>query len=212
MNSQELLKLANDSRPDLISDTAEAMIEIEEIDPDTFAEVKEDFELIFDVTHEKLGGVGDTARTFGTLMVGSALAGLGGAMATDLYDAARRGLTKGRNWNRIMEANPNLRKQVDDPKRLRTVYSTLHRYAPDFTADPMMGGAILKAMANLPEGSEANFVSNLISSRKNLIDARNNQFKFAPPKLSDDKPRGGGPGPSSQPLGASGKPVPGPGP
>lgn len=173
MNLKDVLTLAHKARPDLIEKTAAIM---SELDAESEAGVIGEFHVIADVLNEKTAATADF-KGLGLAIAGSAAAGLGGALASDLYDAARRGLTKDRNFKRIMEMNPGLKNQVDDPKRLRTAFDTLHRYAPDFTSDPSLGGSVLKSMVNLPEGSEANFISSLISSRSTLVNTRRSQFR-----------------------------------
>jgi hypothetical protein len=95
-------------------------------------------------------------------------------MATDLYDTAKRGLNKGRNFRHIMLANPELKKT--DKERLHNAYDALHRYAPEFTADPMVGGSLLKSVIDLP-GNEHTVIKDLINARKNLLDSKRSQYQ-----------------------------------
>jgi hypothetical protein len=99
-------------------------------------------------------------------------------MATDLYDAAKRGLTKGKNYRAIMQSNPELKGL--DKARLTNTYNTIHMYAPEFTADPIMGGSLLKSVYDAGPGMDHVMVRELIGSRKNLQDTKHNQFRMGP--------------------------------
>lgn len=178
MDRTEFLTAVNDAHPELMSKTAQMVAALEKISPEFVPDVTADFNTIFSVLDEKTAAISpDTMgglQRFGLGVAGTVAGGLLGAVATDLYDAAKRGLTKGRNFNRIMEANPNLKREVD-PKSLRMAYNTLHRYAPDFTADPLVGGALLKQVSELPQMSHKTIVE-LIGARKDINDAKGRHF------------------------------------
>lgn len=184
MDMNDFLKIANETSPELIEKTAVALAVLEKISPEHAEEVRGDMEKVLarPIEHmEKNAGaaaavskVWEATPTPLKAGLGALGAGLGAALATDLYDVARRGLTKGRNFKRIMDANPELSKGYE--KRLLSgSYSTLHRYAPEFTADALMGGTILKAMAETPD-NQLNIIKTLLDSRKNLIEAKGKQF------------------------------------
>lgn len=188
MNSNDFLKLANAARPDLVEKTATALAVLEKMAPEFADELKDDMDKILSRPSEHMeknaGAAASIVKAYGSipapvkgalaLGLGSAAAGLGGALATDLYDAAKRGLSKGRNFKRILDANPELAKGYERSTLSRS-YSTLHRYAPEFTSDSLMGATILKAMAETP-GNEMSIIEKLINSRKNLLDAKSRQF------------------------------------
>jgi hypothetical protein len=194
MNS-EILKAAQEAEPELIEKVAKALYVLERIDPDFAADLTAELDAITEYTNEKVSAdmTGGAKAWLGA--AGGALAlGLAGAMATDLYDAAKRGLTKGMNYRRIMEANPELKKNIP-AKQLKSSFDTFHRYAPDFTADPNLGGQILKAMAEIPE-NQHQIVKDLLNSRKNLRDVKKGQFStstnsasFVPKSVLDEKDR-----------------------
>jgi hypothetical protein len=194
VNRQEILNLANDAQPELMDKVAKALVCIESFEPAFLTETLEEMKSITDFTQEKVAASKAQAFTeaakrggkyvAGTLAASVAL-GLGGAIATDLFDAARRGLTKSRNFKRIMAANPDLKEKVD-PKRLQLAFNALHRYAPDFTADPLVGGSALYSMATMPEGNEYNLVSSLIESRNKHLDAKGKAFR--PAQLPNHNP------------------------
>lgn len=171
MNTTELINLANKYRPDLMEKTATCIKLLEQMAPDFVPEVMQDIKDITEAVSDKLAA--PNFAGYGYALGGTLLAGLAGALSTDLYDAAKRKLTKGTNFKRIMEANPELKEL--DQKRLKSSFDLIHRYAPEFTADAIMGGSILKNVAELP-GNEATIIKDLISSRKNLLESRGRQY------------------------------------
>ena len=182
MMNRELLEAVNSQRPDLMKKTAEALALIEKLDASFLPEVFEDFAVISNVTTEKLASAvpslaaraGGAAKQVGIGVGVTLAAGLATSIATDLYDAAKRGLTRSSNFKRIMSANPDLKNY--DQKRLRSSFDTLHRYGPEFTADPLMGGSLLKAMAGL-DGHEYTVIKDVINSRKGFLDAKARQYQ-----------------------------------
>lgn len=193
MNSA-LMKLAQDERPDLIEKTAHAVAELELISPELAQEVSAEIggillhatekgktAAVSEATREAAKAFGGRAGNFGMVLGGTLVAGLGAAIASDLYDAAKRGLTKGGNFRRIMEANPKL-KSEHSKGDLARAFSTLHRYGPEFSADPLVGGALLSHIASFPEMSHKQVIE-LISARKNLSEAKS-KF-YSPSGLSN---------------------------
>lgn len=171
----DIIHAANEAAPEVMEKVAKALYVLERIEPELAADLAAEISDITDYTNEKvaasdLGGVKVWAGAVG----GAIAAGLAGAVATDLYDAAKRGLTKGMNFKRILEANPDLKKNYDS-KQLKKSFDTFHRYAPDFTSDPNLGGQILKSMAEIPE-NQHQIVKDLLTSRKNLRDTKRGQF------------------------------------
>jgi hypothetical protein len=173
MTAQDLLEAAYKANPDLLEKTANALFVLERWEPSFAAELAKDISTIANVTMEKTARMGDMALKGAIAGVGALGVGVAGAMAGDLYDAAKRGLTKGNNLKRIMENNPELKR--GDRKALLRSFNTLHRYAPDFTSDPMLGGQILNRMIELPN-DQLNLVKDLLASRKTLSDSKKNQF------------------------------------
>lgn len=197
MTADKLISLAEKSAPAVMAKTAQVVQMLERLAPDFVPDVISDFKIVTDHTTEKVAGLKDSALGLGKeygAKAGLALAGaLGTAIAADLYDAARRGLTKGMAYNRIMKANPNLKSRVEDPSRIKPSFDALHRYAPEFMADPIMGGALLVQMANQMPGNEHVMLDGLISNRKNYLETKNRQFQpkfddyFKTKSRSDDK-------------------------
>jgi len=175
MENNEILESVNKSHPKMMAKTAHMVALLEKIDSSFVPDVLSDFNAIFSMVNEKTAD----AKAYGLTpflwgVGGTAAGGLLGAISTDLYDAAKRGLTKGHNFTRIMEANPHLKREVDKGQ-LRMAYDALHRFAPDFTADPMLGGALLKQISELPQMSHKTIVE-LIGARKEIQDAKGRHF------------------------------------
>lgn len=174
MTPADILSAAYEANPEFVEKTANALFVLEQWGQSEFAaELAEDISTITNVTLEKTAGLGDAALK-AALGAGAAVGvGVAGAVAGDLYDAAKRGLTKGNNLKRILVNNPEL--QRGDRKALVRSFNTLHRYAPEFTSDPMLGGQILNRMIELPNDQLA-LVKDLITSRKTLAESKKNQF------------------------------------
>lgn len=207
MTAEQILRAAADAKPQEMAKTASALKILEKLDPDTHRETVEEFG---EISGFAAGEVEKTAsmRDIGVAAAGGALAALGTAVAMDLYDAAKRGLTKGTNYRRIMEANPDLKKL--DKGKVRQAYDSLHRFGgPEFTTDPMVSGAIMMHLAQLPEFSPETAMK-LVAARKNMVDTKKGQLPLSGKDLmheslyrSSDK--GGGKGGSghrpTSPLG-----------
>lgn len=171
MQSTQILQAAHTARPDLIEKVATAVALLGAFDREYEKELVAELKYIADYTSEKVAAA-DWGK-FTMALGGSLAAGLGATMATDLYDAAKRGLTKGRNFKRVMDANPEL-KQFDN-KVLRSSFDTLHRYTPEFTADPILGGALMGAIVASPANAVA-IVKDFVGARKNLLEAKHKQY------------------------------------
>jgi hypothetical protein len=185
VTTQELLAAAYDANPEFVEKTAKALYVLERTDPVGARELSEDIEALTAFTTEKVAGI--NATHIGTQLAvgtGSLLAaGLASSIASDLYDSAKKGLTKSRNFNRIMDdpSNKALLKGTD-ASVLRRSFNTFHRYAPEFTADPLLGGSILKAMTEVPENNLVN-IKDLISAQKALRETQGSQFKPTSPGM-----------------------------
>lgn len=189
--NREILELAAQAEPELMNKTAQAVELIERMAPEFLDEVVQEFRNISDVTKEKVAaGVGPGLKPLMHLhnlgkgaigvaaIAGTAIgASLGTAIASDLFDAAKRGLTKSRNFKRIMDSNPKLKDEIIDKSRIKPTFDALHRFAPDFMSDPLVGASLLKSVANQPGGNEYQIIEKLIGSRKNLIDIKDKQHR-----------------------------------
>lgn len=113
-------------------------------------------------------GMGAVGGAVGAAAVG----GIAMALAGDMYDATKRGITKTRNYQAMMSANPDL-KQLP-AKQVQNMFSVLHRFNPDFASDPTVAGAWVKRQATYGEDSlgNANELKTLVDARKNINDTR----------------------------------------
>lgn len=182
MNSEELVRAANEARPDLMVKTAIALAAIEKLDPAYLQEVIGEFNSITGSTVEKVASMGGMAPIVRAVGTAGAVA-LAGSLATDLYDAAKRKLTQGTSLKRILESNPEL--STYKKEDVRKAFDTMHRYAPEFTADPNLGGQVIHRMVELPH-ENANLIMQLLAARKNIRDTKKNQFSLGNVNTKDE--------------------------
>jgi hypothetical protein len=119
-----------------------------------------------------LGAMGRGAAHVGGAVGTAALGGIALALAGDMYDAAKRGLTKTRNYQNMLQANPDL-KQLP-AKNVQNAFSVLHKFNPDFASDPTVAGAWVKRQATFGEDAlaDTNQLKQLVDARKNIVDSR----------------------------------------
>ena len=170
MTREDLIRGAGEAEPELMQKTAAI---IEALPPHRASQVVAEIAAIADYTKEKLA-FGPLA-VWGAAAAGSAASGVLNSIAGDLYDAAKRGLSKQRNFNAIMKANPDLK--VHPQARREAAFDALHLYAPEMTADPLVGGGLLKNMIEGPAGNEAVVIKDMLMARKNLIEAKDKQWR-----------------------------------
>ncbi len=101
------------------------------------------------------GGIGNAASHVGNQplvkYIGSTVAaGVALSLASDLYEAARRGLTKSRHWSNMLEQDPSLAEQSKTDPMVKTVFTTLHRFNPEFSGDPHVAASFVKNMLEYP--------------------------------------------------------------
>lgn len=120
--------------------------------------------------------------------LGNAALGIGAAagasiaysLAGDMYEALKRGITKGRDYRQMMRANPDLSEMPASD--VQKAFSTLHRFNPEFASDPTVAGAFVRKNA-LYQEFDTRQLSDLVTSRKNLADIK----KLSPvPKIPWD--------------------------
>ena len=186
MDSNEFLTAAYKANPEFLEKTAQALLILEQWEPTFAAELAADIEAITTTTMEKVASFGNTVLKGAGAVAAAVSIGVGTAVAGDLYDAAKRGLTKGSNLRNILIQHPNLR--LGDKKVLLDSFTTLHRYAPEFTADPVLGGQLLHRMIELPH-DQHNLIKDLLASRKVLTDAKKNQFSLGKVDFADKEDR-----------------------
>jgi len=94
-------------------------------------------------------------RQFGEMavMMGERAALLGGAIGLALAgNKVYRAITKKRDFNAMMEANPDLEEERKrDPKTFNRFYNSLRSMNPQFAAEPVVAGTYMKKMLTSPE-------------------------------------------------------------
>lgn len=117
------------------------------------------------VANSMLGRFGGAAAGVGATVA----TGIAFSLAGDMYDSLKRGITKGRNYKAMLRDNPDLAEMpASDVQR---AFSTLHRFNPDFAADPTVAGSFVRRQANFLE-FDPKQLTDLVSSRKSLADTR----------------------------------------
>lgn len=180
MDIAYVLESAREEKPELVEKIAQVMTLTERLDPMSLADTIDEMQTIVSYASEKVAAASDVVKEFGKdvgrAFAGSAATALLASLSTDLYDAARRGLTKGRNFSRVMAANPDL-KEFPDQAKLRANFSALHRYLPEFTADPLVGGAMLKNLVESDQQAAPRIIQDMLSGKKSLLESRKTQFQ-----------------------------------
>jgi hypothetical protein len=102
-----------------------------------------------------LGRMGEQAGTAALAGVGAAgFAGLIGA-AGKLYDAA----TKTRDFQNMLEANQDLHEHLHaDPGGFNRMFTSLRKFSPEFTKDPMVAGSLMRQGMNSNPEDRGNLV------------------------------------------------------
>jgi hypothetical protein len=135
----------------------------------------------FNNGHRAINSAANSIGRTSLALGGMFATGVGLALAGDLYDAAKRGITKTRDYKAMLSSNPDLK---DKPARqVQSLFSTLHKFNPEFASDPLVAGSFVRnhvEMANSEQGAvDINVLNSLVSSRKNLQDSKKlNPFKF----------------------------------
>ena len=136
---------------------------------------------------ERLGGILKTAgfgesQGFGQVARNAALgaglavgAGIAHSLAGDIYDALKRGITKGRNYQSMMQAKGNEDLGQHPAHRVSEVFGTLHTFNPDFAGDPHVAGSFVRQQLTLAGDHgqvDLHSLTNLVAARKNLSDVK----------------------------------------
>lgn len=94
------------------------------------------------------------ARARGALpyFAASTAAYLGGNIALDGLRAAHRAVTKKRDFNQMLEHNPDLQEaRQDNPKQFNQMFKSLRSMSPEFSADPLVAGTYMRRMISAPQ-------------------------------------------------------------
>ena len=107
-----------------------------------------------------------TAAAFGVMTAG----GVALALAADLYESAKRGLTRGRDFKAMLAANPDLG-AASKAAKVKASFGTLHRFNPEFAKDPNVAGSYVRQSIDIP-GSELASVKDLVKARSDSSKAK----------------------------------------
>lgn len=180
MTHADVLRIAGEAAPELMEKTAALLRETEEVSPAHAAQTVAELRAVTSSVIEKVkeSGVGRQmlsalksapAKAVGGVAT-AVLAGLGVAAATDLYNAARRGINSGTNWKRMIEANPRLR---DHPLAdVRANFDSIQKTAPELAANPLACGAAVEQLVSSPGMQYHTLLTNMAESQKKLVDAQ----------------------------------------
>jgi len=118
--------------------------------------------------------------TIPPLLAGVALTG-GSALANTAlsgYRASQAEEEKADNYKEMIRANPDLRGK--DSKAMQRAFSTLHRFNPEYAADPMVAGAFVENTLDMARVN-VDQVNQLVKARKEMSDAaRHTAPAFSP--------------------------------
>lgn len=103
-------------------------------------------------------------------MAGAAAAGVAMSLGGDMYEAVKRGLTKGRHYKNMLEANPELRAKGNLPF-VKRHFNTLHKFNPEYASDPHVAGSYIKGNIDL-ESDDIGAIHNLVKARREIQQAR----------------------------------------
>jgi hypothetical protein len=115
---------------------------------------------------------------------GTALTGMAMSLAGDLYDVAKRGITKSYNFKNMMKENPDLKDLK--PKEVQNAFAALHKFNPEFAGDPTVAGSFVRRQASLGE-FDLKQLTDLVGARKNLTDAKKLQAISRPWETDAEK-------------------------
>ncbi len=153
------------------------MEKVAESDPDTYqflistapavqtSPFKDEIVGELDGIMKQAGMVGGIGAQMG-VNIGS---GIAMALAGDMYNAVKRGITKSTYYRAMLDENPDLKKM--DAKDVQNAFSTLHQFNPDFASNPHVAGAFVRKNAQFPE-FDATQLNNLVSSHKSISDTK----------------------------------------
>jgi hypothetical protein len=191
MTHEELLSVTHAACPELIEKTAQIISALEQEDEDAAASVVSDVRDILDYTLEKTAASRADWAGLGLAVGGSIIGSLALATAGDIYNAAKRGLSREVNFRRMMKANPDLKHE--NRQDLRDSFSLIHRYGPEFTADPTLAAHLVRTAISIP-GSALDLASKMTQMGSSLQSART---RFTPSSFSLEDSRRT---PSTDPL------------
>jgi len=165
LTKEALVKHVGEVAPEVMQKIAAVLVQIEQENPGDESWAARELDEIAQHTINKVAEIGALGR-WGIAVGTGVAAGIANDLAGDLYSSVKRGLSKSRNLKAIIAANPDLK--TFDKTRLQQSFDAIHRYAPEMTADPLVGGALLKSVADV-SGNEGVAIKNIIDMRKNVV-------------------------------------------
>jgi hypothetical protein len=101
-------------------------------------------------------------------LAGAGIAGMvGTALVNDMYSAAKSALTKGRNFERMVQAEPELKQYPAD--KVKAYFNTLHeKGGPEMSGDPVLAAAFVKQQLDFHGSSIIDQVNKIVGIRENL--------------------------------------------
>jgi hypothetical protein len=115
------------------------------------------------------GGGGSQMKNLGMGMAVSAGGAIAMALAGDMYDSIKRGLTKSRHYRNMLDDNPDLKEL---PARdVQRAFGALHQFNPEFASNALVAGSFVRRQAQLQE-FDPTMLTNLVGARNNLVNAK----------------------------------------
>ena len=162
-------------------------------------EILADLNGIFEKVALDWAGAKDIAGKVGIGVGVSAGAGIAMALAGDGLDALKRGITKGYHYRNMLKENPDLQSHPMGAKATQQMFSTLHKFNPEFAGDALVAGTFVRNQLDAAGADKKQIdistLTGLISARKNLTDIRSKriqQLNSRIPGVPDFKPGAGG--------------------
>jgi len=122
----------------------------------------------------KEAGFGDFLKNFGEKFMIGAGATLGAAGVgigiSKLHDL-KHSLSKAKNYKDMLDSNPELQNEGIDAKSVQKHFDTLHRFNPEYAADPVVAGTYVHNAMEYARPS-IDTVNNIVQARKNHMDAQ----------------------------------------
>lgn len=117
-------------------------------------------------------------REFGMGVASSVGAGIAESLAGDAMDAIKRGLTKTLHYRSMLRENPDLKMHPMGAHAVQGVFSTLHKFNPEFAGDPLVAGTFVRNHLESadPKRIDIGMLTNMTAARKNLSDVKSKSF------------------------------------
>lgn len=102
--------------------------------------------------------------------LGAMAAGVALNLGGDMAEAVKRGLTKGRDYKNMLEANPDLRGNSKSPF-VKRHFNTLHRFNPEYAGDPYVAGSYVRQNMEMAT-DDLQGIHALVKARRDVQGAR----------------------------------------